>query len=74
MEYDFPNFRVPLSQYTTFLKEFEYESKGLRFGQAFYTYAKLEKIHSDKIFCDKLYNANDVDARNMILSIIDRQQ
>lgn len=67
---------IPVSAYQRFLKE-EWPKKkgtGLRFGQAFHQYMKLEKSYSsneDQAFCDKLYQADGDDALQMIYSRMD---
>ena len=52
---------------------FVHKNKALRYGQAFHRFMKLEKITSpqDKEFCDRLYNATDEKAKQMIISRID---
>ena len=55
---------------------FKYRNSSLRYGQAFYLYAKLHKIcdRADKDFCDKLFNEpNEDKAKNMIASRTDRE-
>lgn len=54
----------------------DFKLKGLRRGQAFHQYFKLEKItnEEDKKFCDVLYNATDEEANIMIASIMDHGQ
>lgn len=49
---------------------------GLRLGQAFHQYFKLEKItnEEDKIFCDRLYEMDGDEARKAIESITDYGQ
>lgn len=48
-------------------------NSGLRYGQAFHQFMGLEKITSNanREWCDKLYNANDNQARNMVKKVID---
>lgn len=50
--------------------------RGLRMGQAFHQYMKLDKITNpeDKILCDKLYEKDGQDAINMIESMTDYSQ
>lgn len=59
----------------TEVDKFFHKNKHLRYGQEFYHYFKLEKITGeDKPFCDKLYVAEDNDAKSMIASRIDHSQ
>lgn len=51
--------------------KFVHRNKALRYGQAFHKFMKLEKCQQDKWFCDKLYNADETTAKNMIASRID---
>ena len=53
---------------------FVHRNKSLRYGQAFHQFMKLEKIvdDSDKRFCDRLYNAIDEVAKQMIASRLDK--
>lgn len=47
---------------------------GLRLGQAFHSFMKLDKCIADQQFCDKLYNEpDDAKAREIINSITDYQ-
>ena len=47
----------------------------LRWGQAFHQYFKLEKITSaDKAWCDKLYYADSVVAKQMVDNATDFSQ
>lgn len=50
--------------------------RGLRLGQAFHQYFKLEKItdQENKIFCDRLYESSGDEANKMIESITDYDQ
>lgn len=51
---------------------FKHHNKALRYGQAFHQYAKLEKVvGSEKVFCDRLYVADDKTAKQMIASRLD---
>jgi len=50
---------------------FRHRNTALRWGQAFYSYMKLEKCRQDRFFCDKLYNADEATARAMVASRID---
>lgn len=61
---------VPMSRY----KQFEHDpSLGKRWGQAFYDFMQFEKVTNpfDKAWCDQLYVARDVIARQMVLNVID---
>ena len=56
------------------LDQFRYDpNSGLRWGQAFHQFMGLEKVTSNanKEWADKLYNAKDNQARNMVLKVID---
>lgn len=52
---------------------FVHKDKNLRWGQAFYDFMKLHKITNpeDKIFCDRLYNAEDGEAKHMVMARLD---
>ena len=52
---------------------FRHANKALRYGQAFHQYMKLDKVSNieDKHFCDKLYNADEQLAKQLINSRID---
>lgn len=54
--------------------EFRHTNKSLRWGQAFYSYMKLHKVTypQDKEFCDRLYNASDEVAKQMVASRLDK--
>jgi hypothetical protein len=58
------------------IQDFRHDNKTLRYGQAFHQWMKLEKIVNevDKLFCDRLYNADDTTAKNMITSRTDHNQ
>ena len=67
----------PLTRVQRFEKEYWPEMKGsLRYGQAFYNYLGLEKLSiarytegkfsDEKIWLDRLYNADDATAKKMI--------
>ena len=49
---------------------------GQRLGQRFHTYFKLDKIQneSDKIWCDRIYQADGSIARAMIEKSVDQTQ
>lgn len=53
---------------------FRHTDNFLRYGQAFHQHMKLDKISNlkDKVFCDKLYNADDELAKQMIASRTDK--
>ncbi len=53
---------------------FKHVNKSQRYGQAFYSYMKLDKVceRQDKDFCNRLYNADDAKAKAMIQSRIDQ--
>jgi hypothetical protein len=57
----------------TLVDRFRHNNKSLRYGQAFYNYAKLHKVDhpQDKEFCDRLFNADDDKAKQMIISRTD---
>lgn len=61
---------IPLSRWKSFHHT---KADGRRLGQHFYEYMELQKIQDpvQKGWCDALYNANDVIARQMILVNID---
>lgn len=54
----------------------DFKMKGLRLGQAFHQHFKLDKITNEenKIFCDRLYEADGDEARKMIETITDYGQ
>lgn len=65
-------FTIPLSRYAGFKKG---SNDKRRLGQLFYEYMQFEKVTApfDKFWCDQLYNMpSDITARQMILSIIDK--
>lgn len=61
---------IPYSRFKAFQHN---QNDGRRYGQHFYDYMELHKATSafDKLWCDKLYNANNKLARQMILNAID---
>jgi len=46
-------------------------NSGLRWGQSFYDFMQLDKCTQDREFCDKLYNATDETAKDMVRDRID---
>lgn len=64
--------QFPYSQVKAFQQQFD-PSKGLRWGQAFHQFLKLERVTfpGDLQFCNKLYNTDDNTARSMVESRID---
>lgn len=57
------------------VSRFVHRNKALRWGQAFHRFMKLEKVQGhDRDFCDKLYNATDEIAKQMVASRTDRTQ
>lgn len=64
----------PLSRYNEFCKEWK-EGKWphQRFGQAFHNYMRLDKITSEKerLYCDKLWEADNQKAVDLIDARID---
>lgn len=65
-------FTIPLSRYTGFKKK---PNEQRRLGQLFYEYMEFDKVTApfDRFWCDQLYNIqSDVTARQMIMSIIDK--
>jgi hypothetical protein len=62
----------PRTQVSHFVDSFNRGSfQGQRVGQAFYTFMKLEKIVSEKEFCDKLYELDGEKAWNFIYRYMD---
>ena len=61
----FPNSRVE-----DFKKSFQ-KNQGLRIGQAFYTYMKLDKCQQDDEFCERIWNVDDKDVWGLIGPRID---
>ena len=57
----------------TSVANFRRTNLALRYGQEFHQYMKLEKVTDpkDKLFCDRLFNANDKLAKKMITSRTD---
>lgn len=54
---------------------FRHQSPLLRYGQAFHQYFKLDRVTGeDKIWCDRLYQADDETARRMINEQTDKNQ
>jgi hypothetical protein len=58
----------------TEVKNFRKPADGRRWGQAFYDHFKLDKVTSDRVFCDELYNAPDDVAKAMVSRRIDQTQ
>ena len=69
-----PMLRIPYSRYIEFMKERQCASDSLRLGQAFHTYMELDKIQSDRDFCDLLYNADLSDAKKLLTTWIKRKK
>ena len=67
-----PALRIPSSSVKKFFSEGVPD--GLRTGQAFHQYFKLEKHTGDKEWLDKLYEADSKEAKAMILEITDESQ
>lgn len=65
-----PNLSIPRSRVKEFQRYFN-DTSGLRVGQAFHQFMQLEKVISDKTFCDRLYQADGDRAWSMILSLVD---
>lgn len=53
------------------LAQFRHTDKNLRWGQAFYLFMELGKCVQDRDFCDKLFNAPDDVAKNLVRLHID---
>jgi hypothetical protein len=55
---------------------FRHTNKALRWGQQFYQHFKLNKITNaaDKQFCDRLYNADEALAKQLVASRTDKGQ
>lgn len=51
--------------------QFRHNDPTLRWGQAFHQYMKLHKCKTDKMFCDRLYNASDELAKKLVHERID---
>ena len=53
--------------------KFVHRNKVLRWGQAFHRQFKLDKVtnQQDKEFCDRLFNAADDKAKQMVQSRLD---
>lgn len=64
---------IPRSRYEAACKAIR-EPDGRRWGQRMYDYLQLEKVNSDanKIWAEMLYQATDAVAREMVLSVLDR--
>lgn len=60
----------------TEFKKFRHDNKLLRYGQQFHQYFKLEKITNpeDRVWCNKLYNASNDVAKDMVKERIDHTQ
>ena len=67
------SFTIPVTQYDAFVNEVwpTLQHTSLRFGQAFHQYMKLEKITTEKEWCDRLYNTDKETATKMIESKLD---
>ncbi|BEG72655.1 hypothetical protein [Pseudomonas phage PA1C] len=57
----------------TRLASFKNLDKNLRWGQAFHSHMELHKITNpeDKEWCDKLWNADDRTAADLLASVVD---
>ena len=57
----------------TRVMDFRHTNKAQRWGQAFYDYMELHKVTDpdEKVFCDKLYNADNDTAKMMVASRTD---
>ena len=57
----------------TKVASFKNTDKALRYGQAFYDFMQLHKVTDpvDKIFCDRIYEAEESLAKGLIQSRID---
>lgn len=62
---------IPHSQVIEFNKN--PVAKGLRWGQAFYDYMKMDKVTNPdyRAWADKLYNASDKEAKVMVTQVTD---
>lgn len=61
---------IPVSRWRGFHHT---RADGRRLGQHFHDYMELEKVtdKNQRAWCDQLYNANDVIARQMIMVNLD---
>lgn len=57
----------------TRIEDFKKKKKvpGIRLGQAFHNFMRLEKCNSDKEFCDKLFELDGEEAMAAIMSRVD---
>jgi hypothetical protein len=64
--------KIPLSCLMAF-EVSGYDTKYLRWGQAFHQFLELNKITSEpnKTWCDKLYNADYAAALSMVYLVLD---
>lgn len=67
---DHPKFSIPQSRYEQFCIEYD-ETKGQRWGQAFYDFMQAHKIVQDAWWWDRLYNAKSGHARSMVRALLD---
>lgn len=52
--------------------QFRHLNKNLRWGQAFHSFMKLDKVTQDKVFADRLYNeVSEEKAKAMVTSRLD---
>lgn len=69
------NMTFPASTVSNFRKVWNYGTiyKGMRYGQAFHTYFKLDQIElpENKQWCDLLYQMDEIGASMMIMERID---
>jgi hypothetical protein len=65
-----PVLSIPLTRYTQFMSQ-RHMQKGQRFGQAFFNFMDAHKCSQDKAWWDRLYEANDMQARGMIHALLD---
>lgn len=66
-----PKFTIPKSRFDEFGRTKAKNLNGLRWGQAFHQFMDLEKMTSQKEWCDKLYNAPVLKAKAMVLEVLD---
>ncbi len=62
---------TPVKHFNPDFKKSFQKNQGLRIGQAFYTYMKLDKCQQDDEFCEKIWNVDDKDVWGLIGPRID---
>lgn len=72
LKFDFaPALSIPKTRFDEFATQRHTQQARQRFGQAFFNYMGAHKCTQDKAWWDRLYQADDDEARSMIKAVID---